>query len=135
MKSSNRPPLIRKILQFITLLHGKKLECGSGYLLVSRAVSRGNEACLTLDSSILRSEIAMGVTLILRIKEDPNKCIMITVNHLVSQIPSFLGKITGSIQITIEHCSKTKISIKLFIYVIFYVNKPCYSDICFAIFS
>jgi len=95
VKSSNRPPLIRKILQFITLLHGKKLECGSGYLLVSRAVSRGNEACLTLDSSILRSEIAMGVTLILRIKEDPNKCIMITVNHLVSQIPSFLARTVG----------------------------------------
>merc|ERR1712238_145955 len=33
--------------------------------------------------------------LILKIKEDPNKCIMITVNHLVSQIPSFLARTVG----------------------------------------
>jgi len=94
MRSESQPPVIRKKMQFTTIMHVKELENGCGYLLVSRAVTQHQPALL--DSSMLRSEILMGVNVIRGIEGQPNKCLMINVNHLKTpMVPLFLGKKLG----------------------------------------
>jgi len=86
VKSSSKPPLVRKTIELVTLLHAKKLS--HGYLIVSRAVTRSADK--VPDSKIMRSEILMGVNLIRRIENEPNKCIMINVNHVRSPVPQMI---------------------------------------------
>lgn len=83
VKSISKPPLVRKTVQFVSLLHAKELPYG--YLIVSRAVSRAVEN--VPDSKIMRSEVLMGVNVIRRIENEPNKCLMINVNHIRSPLP------------------------------------------------
>ncbi len=86
VKSISKPPLVRKTIQLVSLLHAKKLP--HGYLIVSRAVSRPDEN--VHDSKIMRSEVLMGVNIIRRIENEPNKCVMINVNHVRSPVPQMI---------------------------------------------
>ena len=88
VKSTSKPPLVRKTIQLVSLLHAKKLP--HGYLIVSRAVSRAEEN--VHDSKVLRSEVLMGVNVIRRIENEPNKCVMINVNHIRSPVPQMIMK-------------------------------------------
>lgn len=93
--SMNKVPLLLKSLEFVTLLHGKELENGAGYVLISRAVVRGEDAS-SKKEGILRSEILSGVNLMLRIQNDPNRCVMITANHVRSPfLPLIIAKRLG----------------------------------------
>jgi hypothetical protein len=95
VKSMNKVPLLMKSLEFITLLHGRELDNGAGFVLVSRAVCRGEDANAKSDGS-LHSEILSGVNLMLRIENDPNRCVMITANHVRSPyLPSIIAKRLG----------------------------------------
>lgn len=94
MRSESQPPIIRRKLQFTTIMHVKELEDGSGYLLVSRAVTQHQPALI--DSNMLRSEILMGVNVLRKIEGQPNKTLMINVNHLKTpMIPLWMGKKIG----------------------------------------
>jgi len=96
MQSESRPPMLRKTLQFTSILHAKELDDGSGFLLVSRAVTRPDGVSL-IDGSILRSEILMGVNIIRKIQgAEDSRCLMINVNHIRSpMVPMIIAKKIG----------------------------------------
>eukprot|EP00542_Grammatophora_oceanica_P014462 CAMPEP_0194045366 /NCGR_PEP_ID=MMETSP0009_2-20130614/16721_1 /TAXON_ID=210454 /ORGANISM="Grammatophora oceanica, Strain CCMP 410" /LENGTH=423 /DNA_ID=CAMNT_0038690205 /DNA_START=302 /DNA_END=1573 /DNA_ORIENTATION=- len=94
VQSETQPPMIRKTVQFTTILHARKLPNDGGYLLISRAVHHG--APSILDSNIIRSEILMGLNVIRSIEGEPNQSFMINVNHIRSPlIPFFVAKKLG----------------------------------------
>ena len=124
MRSESRPPLIRKTLQFTSILHARKLVMddhhsqnngddtkndNDSYLLVTRAVetpttttncgdTKGHTASSTNNnSSVVVSEILLGVNVIRTIPHQPNACLLMSVNHVRSpMVPSlFLAKRLG----------------------------------------
>mmetsp|Transcript_34449 Transcript_34449/g.75392 ORF Transcript_34449/g.75392 Transcript_34449/m.75392 type:complete len:424 (-) Transcript_34449:41-1312(-) len=95
VRSETQPPLVRKRLQFVTLIHARELEDRSGYIIVSRAVTRAEEPVDSTDG-ILRSEILMGVNVIRKVKGEKNRAVMINVNHIRSpMVPMFIAKKIG----------------------------------------
>lgn len=95
VQSESQPPLLRKRLQFVTLMHARRLEGGNGYIIVSRAVTRGEEV-VDVKGDILRSEILMGINIILDVEGDENRAIMINQNHIRSpMVPLFIAKKIG----------------------------------------
>jgi hypothetical protein len=95
MKSESRPPMLRKTLQFISILHATELPDGSGYLIVSRAVTTPEELKPKL-AHVLKSEILMGVNIIKRVEGDDNRCLIVTVNHIRSpMVPMMIAKRLG----------------------------------------
>jgi len=98
VNSASRPPLIRKNLEFDSILHARELEGKAGYKIVSRAVTPGEDSAgtPTTANNVLKSEILMGVTMILRIEGCDDKCWMINVNHIRSpMIPMMIAKKIG----------------------------------------
>jgi hypothetical protein len=93
VQSASRPPMLRKTLQFTTLLHAR--EYVDGYLLVSRAVTLPSSSSTTAGGSVVVvSEILLGVNWIRRVND--NQCLLITVNHVKSPlIPLMLAKRLG----------------------------------------
>ena len=78
VQSETKPPIFRKVVRFVTLMHGKELDDGNGYLIVSRAVTKGGD---DTKSQILPCEILLGVNIIRRVQGDENRCLMTNVNH------------------------------------------------------
>lgn len=98
MKTEVQPPMVRKSMEFVSVLHAKELEDGSGYLIVTRAVHTPEHSSPSaMASSSLRSEILMGVNLIRKIQgAEHSKCLMVNVNHLKSpSVPMFIAKKLG----------------------------------------
>jgi len=95
MKSETRPPMVRKTVAFVSILHAKELADGSGYLIVSRAVHHPEEEGAL--SSATKSEILMGVNVIRTVKGfEDSHCLMVNVNHIRSpMIPMMLAKRIG----------------------------------------
>lgn len=100
MKSETRPPMIRKSLVFVSILHAKELVDGSGYLIVTRAVHRPEEEKSMANA--IKSEILMGVNLIRKIdtgvggENNDNMCLLINVNHIRSPlVPMMVAKRIG----------------------------------------
>lgn len=94
LKSETRPPLLRKTLQFVSVMHSKELDDGSGYYIVTRAVTQPDHG--VLDPNILRSEIITSVNLIKKVGGDENRCLMINVNHIRSpMVPMMIAKRIG----------------------------------------
>jgi hypothetical protein len=94
LRSESKPPLLRKVLQFASIMQAKELPDGSGYLVVSRAVTQANHG--VFDPNILLSEILMGVNVIRKVEGDDNRCLMINVNHIRSpMIPMMIAKKIG----------------------------------------
>ena len=94
MKSENKPPLVRKTLVFVSVLHAKELVDGSGYLVVSRAVHHPEEDSL---SNAIKSEILMGVNLIRKVEgAEDSRCVIINANHIRSpMVPMMVAKRIG----------------------------------------
>jgi hypothetical protein len=94
MRSESKPPMIRKTLVFVSLLHAKELEDGSGYLIVTRAVHTPEAKG---PANVIKSEILMGVNLIRKIEgAADSRCLMTNVNHLRSpMIPMMVAKRIG----------------------------------------
>lgn len=122
VRTTNRLPLIRKRLQFVTMLHCRALsddQGGDGYIIVGRAVVPAEDAEKT--QKVMRSEILLSVHIIRRLggnkrsvgssgnsvvssssgkkasKSDlANRCLMINVTHIKSpMIPNILAKKVG----------------------------------------
>eukprot|EP00541_Cyclophora_tenuis_P019137 CAMPEP_0116565892 /NCGR_PEP_ID=MMETSP0397-20121206/14142_1 /TAXON_ID=216820 /ORGANISM="Cyclophora tenuis, Strain ECT3854" /LENGTH=284 /DNA_ID=CAMNT_0004092699 /DNA_START=538 /DNA_END=1393 /DNA_ORIENTATION=- len=94
VRSESKPPLVRKTMQLVSVLHATELADQSGYLLVTRAVTEPSE----LDSfdAGLRSEILMGVNVIRKIEGEENRCLMINVNHIRSpMVPMMIARKIG----------------------------------------
>lgn len=94
MKSENKPPMVRKTLVFVSILHAKELIDGSGYLLVSRAVHHPDQQS---ESNSIQSEILIGVNLIRKIDGAENsRCLMVNINHIRSpMVPLMVAKRIG----------------------------------------
>mmetsp|Transcript_23720 Transcript_23720/g.42794 ORF Transcript_23720/g.42794 Transcript_23720/m.42794 type:complete len:482 (-) Transcript_23720:149-1594(-) len=92
MRSTSKPPMVRKNVELVSILHAKELPCGNGYVVVSRAITQASEKT---DAAI--TEILMGVNIIRRVKDDPNRCVMININHICSSlIPTMIATRLGS---------------------------------------
>eukprot|EP00934_Nitzschia_sp_Nitz4_P009313 Nitzschia sp. Nitz4//scaffold10_size219509//145753//146847//NITZ4_001445-RA/size219509-processed-gene-0.139-mRNA-1//-1//CDS//3329532971//9303//frame0 len=85
MRSESKPPMVRKTLVFVTVLHAKELIDGSGYLLVTRAVHHPDEQGA---AGGLSSEILMGVNVIRKVQGVEDKCLMINIHHIRPPIVS-----------------------------------------------
>lgn len=100
MRSRSQPPLLSKTMEFVSILHAKELEDGSGYLLVTRAVthpSSSDPSGGSSSSSVLQSEILMGVNVLRKVQGDPNRCLLISVNHIRSpMVPMMIAKRIGA---------------------------------------
>lgn len=95
MKSVSKPPMIRKTMVFVSVLHARELEDGSGYLIVTRAVHHpDNEDGGS--ANVIKSEILIGVNLIRKIEGADDQCLMINVNHIRSpMVPMIIAKKLG----------------------------------------
>jgi len=93
MRGESKPPMVRKTLVFLTLLHAKELIDGSGYSIVTRAVHHPNDAHAAGNS--IQSEILIGVNLIRKIQGSENRCLMINVGHIRSPVPMMIAKRIG----------------------------------------
>ena len=94
----SKPPMLGKILQLKTLLHMEELPGGGdkGYIVVSRAVAHADENNSDEDPKVIHSEMLMGVNVIRAVEGEPDRCILITLNHLKSpMIPMMLAKKLG----------------------------------------
>jgi hypothetical protein len=105
VRSSSQPPLLKKTMEFVSILHAKELEDQSGYLCVTRAVTPPQQTltsstCSSSSSSsscALRSEILMGVNLIRKVEGDPNRCVMINVTQIRSpMVPMMIANRIGA---------------------------------------
>jgi hypothetical protein len=114
MRSRSQPPILRQVMEFVSILHAKELEDEPGsYLCVTRAVTQPTVSLHDDDnddkaqqhsttaagtaSAVLRSEILMGVNLLRRVEGDPNRCLMINVTHLRSpMIPMMIANRIGA---------------------------------------
>lgn len=95
MKSASKPPMIRKHMVFVSVLHAKELEDGSGYLIVTRAVHHPDNESVGA-TNVIKSEILMGVNLIRNIEGSEDRCLMINVNHIRSpMVPMMVAKKLG----------------------------------------
>jgi len=92
--SETHTPVVKRKVQLVTLIHVTELEDSSGYIFVSRAVTRGSEAGAdkgVFDS--LRSEILMGVNVIRKIEGCSDRSLLINVSHLrPPMVPHWLVK-------------------------------------------
>jgi len=90
MRSVSKPPLL-KPLALTSILHAKQMPDESGYLIVSRGVHRPDAEVV---SSSMKSEIVMGVNLIVDFDDDDHdRCLMINVNHIRSpMVPLYVAK-------------------------------------------
>lgn len=94
----SKPPMLGKILQLKTLLHMEELPGGAqnGYVVASRAISHADDAEAAADPKVIHSEMLMGLNIIRAVEGEPNRCVLINVNHLMSpMIPMFMAKKLG----------------------------------------
>jgi hypothetical protein len=96
MRSTSKPPLVRKPLEFTSLLHARPIVGGGGgYLIVTRSVSSRSDSATPASAS----EILLSVNLLLPASGPPGRgpCTMVvTVNHIHSPlIPMMLAKRIG----------------------------------------
>mmetsp|Transcript_21788 Transcript_21788/g.32178 ORF Transcript_21788/g.32178 Transcript_21788/m.32178 type:complete len:424 (-) Transcript_21788:10-1281(-) len=93
VRTESQTPMVKRKVQLVTMMHAKELDDGSGYLIVSRAVTHGSEKCILDPINYVRSEIMMGANLIRRVEGDSDRCYMISVNHLrPPMIPQWMAK-------------------------------------------
>lgn len=92
MRAESKPPML-KPMALTSMLHAKELPDKSGFLIVSRAVHRPG---VDTTSSSTKSEIIIGVNLIVDFDDDTERCLMINVNHIYSpMIPLYVAKRVG----------------------------------------
>ena len=96
MKSVSKPPMVRKHMVFVSILHAKELDDRSGYVIVTRAVHHPDNDSNGA-SNVIKSEILMGVNLIRKIEgSEDSRCLMINVNHIRSpMVPMMIAKKIG----------------------------------------
>ena len=95
----SKPPMLGKILQLKSLIHMEELPRGGldgGYVIISRAVAHSDDAEAAEDPKVIHSEMLMGMNIIRAVEGEPDRCILINLNHLRSpMIPMYLAKRLG----------------------------------------
>lgn len=98
--AKTRPPMLGKTLVVKNLLHMEELTGPAGkhvgYAIVSRAIVDTEHAEAVGDPKIVQSEMLMGLNVLRAIDGEPDRCIMINLNHFSSpMIPMMLAKRMG----------------------------------------
>jgi len=95
----SKPPMLGKTLVLKNLLHMEELPGGGqqgGYVIVSRAIAHADDAEAVKDPKVIHSEMLMGLNVIRVVEGEPDRCILINLNHLSSpMIPMMLAKRLG----------------------------------------
>ena len=101
IKSLNKPPLIRRSIEMLSLIYARPLENADGYLAVNRSVWEDSSATPKTSKDTVRSEILLGVN-IFRPVQGPNKeqyCELTTITHAhTSVVPDALARKMGPTQ-------------------------------------
>lgn len=97
--AKTKPPMLGKTLVLKNLLHKEELPGGgkeAGYVIVTRAVAHADDAEVAEDPKIIHSEMLMGLNVIRAVEGEPDRCILINLNHLRSpMIPMMMAKRLG----------------------------------------
>ncbi|KAL7535829.1 hypothetical protein ACHAXR_007804 [Thalassiosira sp. AJA248-18] len=119
VRSTNKLPLIKKALEFTTLLHCRELldeQGGNGFIIVGRSITPGEHTERV--KGVIRSEVLLNVSIIRRLhqsdgcqtrsvsvsdsgrtaskKDLQKRCLLITMNHVKSPlIPKLIAKRVG----------------------------------------
>jgi hypothetical protein len=99
MTSQTKPPLIRKILTFTSLLHARQDGEHTGtYYLITRGVTRSTSSATAVETAAALSsggsEILLGVNRIQHVTDDC--CLLTSVNHIKSSlVPMMIAKRIG----------------------------------------
>ncbi|KAL3758800.1 hypothetical protein ACHAWU_008785, partial [Discostella pseudostelligera] len=75
VRTKNKPPLVRKVLEFTTLLHCRALtddQGGDGYIIVARAVTPASDAEAS-KKGVVHCEVLLNVHIIRRLRIDSKK--------------------------------------------------------------
>lgn len=95
----SRPPMLGKTLVLKNLLHMEELPGGGdveGYVLVSRAVAHADDDEAAKDPKVIHSEMLMGLNVVRAVEGEPDRCVLINLNHLRSpMIPMMFAKKLG----------------------------------------
>ncbi|KAL9190318.1 hypothetical protein ACHAXT_007529 [Thalassiosira profunda] len=94
-----KPPMLGKTLVLKNLLHMEELPGGgeqAGYTIISRAVAHADDAEAEADPKVVHSEMLMGLNVIRAVEGEPDRCVLINLNHLRSpMIPMMFAKKLG----------------------------------------
>mmetsp|Transcript_17228 Transcript_17228/g.24254 ORF Transcript_17228/g.24254 Transcript_17228/m.24254 type:complete len:324 (-) Transcript_17228:186-1157(-) len=99
-KSSNKAPLIRKPLEFICLMHARRITDDElipdgSYVVVARTVS-GPVTQEEESKPSVQNEVLLNVHLLKAVEGNPNQTDMININHLKSPlVPMMVAKKVG----------------------------------------
>ena len=95
----SKPPMLGKTLMLKSLLHMEELPGGAeegGFVIASRAIALADDAEAAEDPKIIHSEMLMGLNIIRAVEGEPDRCILINLNHLRSpMIPMMFAKKLG----------------------------------------
>mmetsp|Transcript_8960 Transcript_8960/g.20184 ORF Transcript_8960/g.20184 Transcript_8960/m.20184 type:complete len:444 (+) Transcript_8960:265-1596(+) len=95
----SKPPMLGKTLVLKSLLHMEELPGGgeqSGYVIASRAIAHAGDTEAVVDPKEIHSEMLMGLNIIRAVEGEPDRCILINLNHLSSpMIPMMFAKRLG----------------------------------------
>lgn len=95
----SKPPMLGKTLMLKSLLHMEELPGGSaegGYVIASRAVAHDDDDEAAEDPKVIHSEMLMGLNVIRAVEGEPDRCVLVNLNHLRSpMIPMMMAKRLG----------------------------------------
>jgi hypothetical protein len=100
VQSLNKPPLIRRSIEMLSLLHARKLDgsgnAGHSYIAVSRSVWEDAAGTTKESKDSVRGEMLLGVNLLRAIpgsKEDEIHCELTTISHVhTTAVPQMLAQ-------------------------------------------
>jgi len=99
MVGRSKPPMLGKTLMLKSLMHMEELPGGSeqgGYVVVSRAVAHVDDDEAVEDPKVIHSEMLMGLNVIRCVEGEPDRCVLVNLNHLRSPlIPMMFAKKLG----------------------------------------
>jgi len=102
IRSLNKPPLIRRSIEMLSLIYARPLENADGYLAVNRSVWEDSSATPKPSKDTVRSEIMLGVN-IFRAVPGPNPdetyCELTTITHAHAPVvPDAIARKMGPTQ-------------------------------------
>jgi hypothetical protein len=84
IKSLNKPPLLRRTIEMISLIYARPLENAEGYLAVNRSLWEDSSATLKQTKDTVRSEMILGVNVfrpVPGINDNQTHCELTTITH------------------------------------------------------
>jgi len=95
IRGNNKAPMVSKPIVFHQLMHGRELEGGAGYAIVTRTARLVEDGSNSLPQHSLMSELYTGIMLILRIEGRNNRCVMVNSSQFTSPVPAMVTKRVG----------------------------------------